>query len=397
MIANLCRAIFTAQDLLTILGVGMGRQSLAFLVLLLIAALTGSGCAPVARADAQQHFAAAAWAAAPAPIPNQPPPTSVLQPARAITAAPRMATVEPVTDIDRTPLRQNSQLAPPWSEQTTPAAPPAPSPTEPLMASQAISTVIGYSTGNLPIIAYNFGNGPDRVALVGGIHGGSEWNSVLLAYAVIDHLTANPTAIPAALTVHVIPVANPDGLQMVTGKTGRFTAEDVQAPVGRGRVNGNGVDLNRNWDCDWAATAWWGNSEVSGGSAPFSEIETHALRNFFIKRPAIQAAIFWHSAVPGVFAGGCDDIYPAAEALAEIYATAADYPYGDAFTHYPITGDVTNWLSRQQIPAITVELASRSEIEWAQNWAGTAASLAHLGQRTTPQLSYPTPTLPLSP
>lgn len=266
-----------------------------------------------------------------------------------------------------------------------------------LSASRAISTVIGYSTGSRPIVAYHFGNGPHRVALVGGIHGGSEWNSVLLAYRAIDYFTKYPSAIPSALTVQIIPAANPDGLYTVTGKEGRFTAADVQAPTGIGRVNQNGVDLNRNWDCDWAATAWWGSSEISGGTAPFSEVETQALRNFFIKQPPIRAAIFWHSAAPGVFAGGCTGTYVAAEHLAEIYANEAKYPYGDGFTSYPITGDATNWLSLQHIPAIVVELATRDQTEWTQNLAGMQAVLTYLAGDLSRKTPFPTPTVHLSP
>ena len=95
----------------------------------------------------------------------------------------------------------------------------------------------------------------------------------------------------------------------------------------------------------------------------------------------VQGVIFWHSAVPGVFAGGCERIYPAAERLAAIYGRAAGYPYGDAFRYYPITGDATNWLSTQQIPAITVELVTRNDPEWPQNLAGTLAALDYLAGR----------------
>jgi len=72
-----------------------------------------------------------------------------------------------------------------------------------------------------------------------------------------------------------------------------------------GRFNGNGVDLNRNWDCRWSPTGLWGTTEVSGGSAAMSEPETQGLAAF-LTQPPMDAVVFWHSAVPGVFAGGCD-------------------------------------------------------------------------------------------
>jgi predicted deacylase len=245
-----------------------------------------------------------------------------------------------------------------------------------------VRTIIGYSTGGLPIESYTFGGGPIRVAFVGGIHGGTEWNTVLLAYAAIDYFDRHPQQIPPVLTLQIVPSANPDGLRLVSGGWGRFQPNAVRSPNAAARFNQNGVDLNRNWDCAWAAQAWWGGVETNGGSAPFSERETRVLRDFFLgertDRGAVHAVVFWHSAVPGVFAGGCDGLYPAAERLAAVYGRAAGYPYGNSFTYYPITGDATNWLSMQQIPAITVELRTRNEAEWPQNLAGMLALLAEL-------------------
>lgn len=235
---------------------------------------------------------------------------------------------------------------------------------------------IGSSVEGLPIESYTYGTGPMRVAFVGGIHGGTEWNTVLLAYAAIDYFDRHPDAVPPGITLQIVSAANPDGLHLVTATQGRFLPEAVGTVVAEARFNRNGVDLNRNWDCDWAETAWWGTTETSGGSAPFSEPETRTLRDFFLgDGDPVQAVVFWHSAVPGVFAGGCSGIYPAAERLATIYAQAAGYPHGDSFSYYPITGDATNWLSTQNIPAIIVELRTRDDPEWSQNLAGMLAVL----------------------
>ena len=88
-------------------------------------------------------------------------------------------------------------------------------------------TTIGYSTGGLPIESYTFGTGTMRIAFVGGIHGGAEWNTILLAYTAIDYFGRHPKEIPPAVTVQIIPTANPDGLRLVTGRWGRFQADDV--------------------------------------------------------------------------------------------------------------------------------------------------------------------------
>jgi predicted deacylase len=88
---------------------------------------------------------------------------------------------------------------------------------------------------------YAFGSGPTHIVFVGGIHGGYEWNTILLAYDMIDHLAANPAFIPADVTVHIIPAANPDGQYLVTGQESRFTPLDVAADSLPGRINGRGV------------------------------------------------------------------------------------------------------------------------------------------------------------
>src|SRR3989344_8041800 len=51
--------------------------------------------------------------------------------------------------------------------------------------------VIGTSVQGRKIEAYTYGNGDTNLLFVGGIHGGYEWNSVLLAYQFMDYLAGN--------------------------------------------------------------------------------------------------------------------------------------------------------------------------------------------------------------
>jgi predicted deacylase len=246
-----------------------------------------------------------------------------------------------------------------------------------LTAAQPISQVIGYSSQGYPIVAYSFGHGQTRLALIGGIHGGFEWNTIRLAYSMIDYLTAHPKSVPPSLTVTIVPSANPDGQVRVTGTTGRFKAGQVAPETTAGRLNGNGVDLNRNWDCRWRATAVWRDGEVSGGSAPFSEPETQALARMLTEPPA-AAVIFWHSAVPGVFTAGCDDPDPASVRLGQVIAEASGYPIFNEFTSYEVTGDATDWLSTQGIAAVTVELTNSDDIDWPPNLRAVLALFRYL-------------------
>lgn len=240
--------------------------------------------------------------------------------------------------------------------------------------------VIGLSTGNHPIEMYRLGEGALHVALIGGIHGGYEWNTILLAYEVIDYYATFPDRIPSSISLYVIPVANPDGQFPITGRAGRFLPGDVVDLSGyAGRFNANDVDLNRNWDCDWEPVGHLYDIEIDAGSSPFSEVETRILRDFILDEE-IDAAIFWHSFAGEVYPGGCDGPFPAAQELAQVYAAAAGYAYQDAFTDYTVSGDAVDWLSRQRIPGIEVELAARTGPEFARNLAGVRAALDYLAR-----------------
>ena len=232
--------------------------------------------------------------------------------------------------------------------------------------------IIGFSFEGRAIEVFSFGDGPQDVVLVGGIHGGYEWNTVLLAYQMIDYFNGNREAIPAAVTVHIVPVANPDGLYKVTGRDGRFSAELIGATPRAARFNGRGVDLNRNWPCNWSAGALWGSTAVDPGSAPFSEPETRTLRDYFA-RLGPRSVIFWHSAFGLVAPGQCGDDGGSA-ALAEVYGEAAGYPVG-AFTAYAVSGTASDWLSEQGVPAAAVELTTHEDVEFGRNLSGVLAIL----------------------
>jgi hypothetical protein len=236
--------------------------------------------------------------------------------------------------------------------------------------------VIGYSAGGRPLTDYQFGDGPEQIVLVGGMHGGYEWNTILLAYHMIDYFAQNPGDVPETVTLHIIPSANPDGQFAVTGRDGRFSEADIDPAADHfpGRFNANGVDLNRNWACRWQEKGVWRDQEIDAGAYPFSEPETAVLRDFFLEMEP-TAVVFWHSAANGAYGAGCPELYQPAYALAERYGAAAGYPVYESFDHYQVTGDATDWLSLQNIPAITVELKTHEALDWDKNLAGVLAVL----------------------
>ena len=238
--------------------------------------------------------------------------------------------------------------------------------------------VIGTSIEDRDIVAYHFGSGNKEILFVGGIHGGYEWNTVLLARELVKYLKANPSAIPSNVKVTVIPTLNPDGLAKVVSDPDDFAASDVSASQAKqveGRFNANNVDLNRNFDCDWKASGTWQSKTVSGGDKAFSEPESRAFREY-VESHSIAAAVVWYSSAGGVFASTCHNgILPETSELTTLFAKASGYKAYESFDFYAITGDAVNWLAKQKIPAISVLLTTHTDVEWDKNLKGVLAVL----------------------
>lgn len=237
-------------------------------------------------------------------------------------------------------------------------------------------TVIGQSVQDRNIDAYTYGNGKTHIVFVGGIHGGYEWNTVVLAYKFVDYFDTNPKVIPTDLTVTIIPDANPDGVFKVTGNPGNFTIADVSTDtqvLALGRFNADDVDLNRNFDCKWQPKSTWQSKTVSAGTVPFSEPEAQALRDFLLKNnPSV--VVFWHSQSGTIYASQCENgILPETLNTMNSYAKDSGYPTVKTFDAYATTGGADDWLASIDVPAFTVELKTHDTIEWQQNLAGVLA------------------------
>lgn len=252
---------------------------------------------------------------------------------------------------------------------------PAPIPTvieTPSKVVGPIHVVIGKSVEGRSIDAYTYGTGKTHLEFIGGVHGGYEWNSVIVAYNLLDYLDENPSAVPENLTVTVIPDANPDGVYKVIKKEGRFTPSDVPTGISTvpGRFNANNVDLNRNFDCQWKSKSTWQNKPVSGGASAFSEPESMAIRDFILKgKPTM--VLFWHSQSGAVYASRCGGkTLPETITVMNVFAKASKYKAVETFDAYQTSGDSEGWLASIGIPAITVELTTHETIEGDKNLAG---------------------------
>ena len=292
-----------------------------------------------------------------------------LSPSPAETVITEVVSVTPLLAASATPA------PPPHVTFTATIAPITNLQPTPTLIPVAITATIGYSAGDRPILSYQFNNGPQKVVFVGGIHGGYEWNSILLAYEAIEYFQHYPGEVPDSVTLYIVPSANPDGQFKVTGRQGRFEPGEVISDTFPGRFNDRNVDLNRNWDCLWQPFANWRDQVVDAGDSPFSEPENIALRDFMLAHQP-EAVVFWHSQAGGVYGSGCPDVYEPTLELARVYGSAANYPVHDSFDEYTISGDAGDWLSTVGIPAITVELATHEGTEFPRNLAGMGAVLA---------------------
>lgn len=223
---------------------------------------------------------------------------------------------------------------------------------------------IGTSYLGKPIEAVRFGFGPNVVVFVGGLHAGFTPATARLAELSIAYFTENLYEIPPEVTVYVIRSANPDS---VAGSVGLLS----------GRLNGNEVDLNRNWSCRWQANPIWaGRPELgAGGIEALSEPETKSLSEFFTTQNPV-AVVVWLARVPNglVSAGGCGARPEVSEDLAIIYGSASGIlvdSYEEEFDR--VSGDITNDLDARGIPAIAVILSDYNEADWQSNLKGILA------------------------
>ena len=154
---------------------------------------------------------------------------------------------------------------------------------------------IGESARGRGIFALALGDLRGATHLVGGTHG-SEWLTTLLLFRFCEDLllaqeqggVLGEIDITKALENHslvIVPCLNPDGVQIALGKD---QPPPKSAPGSPWQANGNGVDLNHNFDAGWELLHKMEEQEGYigpgptryGGKRPHSEPETRAIAGF---------------------------------------------------------------------------------------------------------------------
>jgi len=134
-----------------------------------------------------------------------------------------------------------------------------------------------------------------------GLHHAREWLAAEMPLRLAEYLLTNYATDPSLqacmnnLQIWIIPVLNPDGYAYTADPNGyRYWRKNR-------RNNGDGtfgVDLNRNYGFQWGLNSGSSpntNDDTYRGTAPFSEPETAAFRDFVAARHNPRAMLSYHT------------------------------------------------------------------------------------------------------
>ncbi|MBX3095890.1 MAG: DUF2817 domain-containing protein [Fimbriimonadaceae bacterium] len=198
-------------------------------------------------------------------------------------------------------------------------------------AQASLVTTVGASFEGREILATTYGYGSTEVLVISGTHG-DEIEGVWLAESFMTDLAAKESEI-TEFSIHIIPRLNPDGI----------------AKMQRG--NARNVDLNRNFAEGWSAANQRG---FSTGSAPLSEPETAALREFILARPGIKRILSIHAPLNMLDFDGEEG-----KRLAQLMAERNGMRV--ATVGYPTPGSLGKFCQAFRIPLVTMELPRGGE------------------------------------
>lgn len=243
---------------------------------------------------------------------------------------------------------------------------------------------IGTTGFGRPIWAMSIGEGPRQVLYSGAYHA-NEWiTATLLLKFAEDYAQAvqNGGSIAGQdarelfqyVTVHIVPLVNPDGVDLVTGalqpgeqqyeRALAFAREYPNIPFPDGwKSNLNGVDLNLQFPAGWLLAREikfrQGYTRPGPrdyvGRAPLNQIEAQAMYDY-TQRIDPELVIAWHSQGQVIYwqYGGIE--IPGARELAERFAALSGYeledvPYSSGFAGYK------DWFIQEfRRPGFTIEV-----------------------------------------
>ena len=246
------------------------------------------------------------------------------------------------------------------------------------------SEIIGTTAFGRPIWAMKIGTG-DRRVIYSGSHHANEWitSTVLLKFAE-DYAAAieadgelfdrSARALARDTTIYIVPMVDPDGVDLVTGVLQPGDAQyeralgfarnypKIQFPEGW-KANLNGVDLNLQYPAGWLRAReikfMQGYTSPAPrdyvGRAPLNQAESLALYDF-TQRVDPDLVLAYHSQGKVIYYKYADIVIPGAEELAQRFADVSGYaledvPYASSFAGYK------DWfIQAYRRPGFTIEV-----------------------------------------
>ena len=186
--------------------------------------------------------------------------------------------------------------------------------------------LFGHTANGLPIASFRWETGGPEVLILGGVHG-NEVEGVIAAWGLYEQFL---NGFDLKLNVTLVPEFNLDGI------------------LAKSRLNGGGVDLNRNLPTqDWNPQAF--NERYPPGPSANSEPENQALTEYLQKRSP-RFVLSLHSWKPLLNVNGnCD-------AEAKVIQTLTGYSIEESIG-YPTPGCLGTYAGLERnMPTLTYEI-----------------------------------------
>lgn len=224
-------------------------------------------------------------------------------------------------------------------------------------------------------------NGENQILIFGAMHAREYITTQVVMRQLCESLDAlngggTYRGIPVAelfqgLTIHFVPNSNPDGVAISQFGLSALKNDSVRSRVAamndgdleQWKANANGVDLNRNFDADWAE--FYGSPAPSPdrykGTSPGSEPESAALirltQDCHIKRAisyhTCGAVIYWYYKQSG-------QVLDESKKFAEDISAATNYYLDDDYTALDPAGYKDWAVYKLGIPSITIEVGAEN-------------------------------------
>jgi len=242
-----------------------------------------------------------------------------------------------------------------------------------------VTSIIGTSRMGCPIYALTVGCGENAV-LINASHHANEWITSAIAMKFLEEyadLTSRNETSPQFknITLHIVPMVNPDGVDLVTGALGkhRIAYKKAQAMATEAtdtepafpdcwKANILGIDLNSNYPASWEQAKLHkfarGYTKPGPrdyvGESPLCEPETSAMAAYTIANDFLHT-ISLHTQGEAIFWQYQDYNPPGAEELARRMSTVSGYQLEDVPDTSSHAGYRDWFIEKFNRPGMTVE------------------------------------------